>query len=162
SNVPSDITATLQTDLAGDPVEGSSELPAPGLRGTAELGGDLGPLSSLGAEVGNSQFLGRQPAAQLGEQFSAGGDPAPARLGGGRFVTWHLGPDLASLIAPSRPLPARLVSDLVARNGHEQPDELLGPLELVLTGRGAKEKARQDRLAEVHRIENSPQPRVGQ
>src|SRR5262249_13129106 len=140
-NAESGMSPALQVDLHRDAVEGAGELPAPGLRGASEHGGDLGPLPPLSAEGGRAPLLPRQPPAQLGEQLASGDDSAGTRVRPGRLAPWPAGLHVATLVAPLRLLPARLVGHLVARDGHQQTNQLGRLLELVLTGRGADEKA---------------------
>ena len=57
---------------------------------------------------------------------------------------------------------AGLVSDLVAGDAHQQLQQLLGLVQVILAGGGPDEEVGQHRLADVRRIQEAPQLRVGQ
>ena len=65
-------------------------------------------------------------------------------------------------VAPGCPVALHLAGELVPRHRRQEPEQLIGRLQLVLPERGADEEARHDRLADVHRIEQAVQSRVDQ
>ena len=86
-------------------------------------------------------------------------------LGGVRLAAEQLGFGLlAGLVAAVVALlglqPAHLLVELVADHRHQQFDEVLGRLDLVLPAGDADEEAPHDRLADVHGIEEAPHPGV--
>src|SRR5208283_5089681 len=89
--------------------------------------------------------------------FPARRRPAPGDLR--RLVSASLD---APEVAPRRTLAVGLIGELVPGHRREQFQELVGRVQLVLPERGADEEAGHDRLADVHRVEHTAEPRVNQ
>src|SRR5207245_2532779 len=121
------------------------------------------PFVALAAQIRQSSFLMAEAFADLLEQF-----PPRGQLTG----PWARGSDLrqlfraaagsAAAVAALAVLFARLKRELVARHAYQQLQQLLGLVQVVLAGGSPHEEAGQDRLANVHRVEQTVQTRVVQ
>ena len=69
---------------------------------------------------------------------------------------------LPGLIATGGALVADVVEQAVVGHRHEQLEQLLGLLQVELAGHHTDEEVGEDRLANVHRVQDLTQARVGQ
>ena len=111
----------------------------------------------------------RQPAFVGAELFLSSKQDLTSRRhsAGGRIAAGHI--DLGGVADADHPLavplgrlPAGLVGQFVPRHGHEEPDEIVGPLQIELAECRPVEETSQDRLADVHRVEEPLEPGVDQ
>ena len=64
------------------------------------------------------------------------------------------------MVALRRLLLAGVVDQLLAAHRRQEPEQLRRLLDLVLAERGADEEAGEDRLADVHRVEEASEPGI--
>ncbi len=104
-------------------------------------------------------FLGQFSLGRL-EQFLARDGLAGARTGGWRLELLLAERFHAAVVAALASLLTDLEGQLVACHAHQQLDHLGGVFQVVLSQGGADEEAAEHGLADVHRVECSPQPRI--
>src|SRR5262249_46555093 len=136
------IAGRTPLELLLDPFDRARQLLATALGRAAKLGGDLGPLAALGSEVSQQPLFLRQPAAKLGADFAAGHQPAGT--GDRRRSSSEIRRCRAlepPIMATVRTVPAHLVGQLVASHDHQEPKQLVGLLQVVLTRGGPHKEA---------------------
>ncbi len=131
-------------------------------RRAPEPAGDLGPLAPLGAEVGQHPLLVAEPAAVLLEQLPAGHQPAGRGGRGSPIQVRRVARLDPPIVAALGAVPSCLVGQFTAGQGHQQPDQLVGPLQVELAGRRPHEEAGHHRLADVVAVEPAVQSRLPQ
>jgi hypothetical protein len=109
----------------------------------------------LGSQIRQGPFFVRQSRPKGLQEFLSRDALARSLLRGRHVHLLDSGGHQAIHITPLAMRLSNLKRQLVASNRHEQFDKLLGPLEVVLARRDSDKKTSQDRLADVHRIEQA-------
>ena len=154
------VGALVEAQLQGDTVQRPGQLHAAAVGGAAQFGGDGLPVVAAGLQVGQPPLFLAETAAELLQQFLVRRQLAGRLAGVGQVHLAQVGRPDPAHVAPLRLLLAHLVRQLVLGHPHQQSDELFRLLQVVLAGDGADEKAGQNRLTDVHRVEDAAQALV--
>ena len=149
-----------------DARDGARELLATSFGRPSERGGNGLPGKPLATKLGDLQLFLAQPFADRLEQFADGHDLARSFIGGVGEDVPRLRPiDPAHVATPSLVKP-NLFGQFVPGHADEQVNQLPRLLQVKLADRGSDEKAGQNRLTYVRRVEHAlkvgitqPQPR---
>src|SRR5579871_1709407 len=154
------MAAFLQTQLGHDEIDRSGQAFAQGFRAATDLGSNGSPVQTLVTEVQEMPFVGRETAAGLGQQILEGDPLARRSFSGsnglvGQFIEGNTAVGMALDAGP-----ARLVGQFVASHDSQQFQEILRPIQFVLSQGRTHEKTGQDRLADILSVEQTPEPGI--
>src|SRR4051812_33257535 len=102
------MVGVIQSELAGNAIDGPGVPLANGVGGPTQLAGDLGPVVPLLASGDDLPFLGSQTAMHLIQELAGGELDAGTRVTPGH-VDRGLAPLEPPLVAPRCPMPVGLI-----------------------------------------------------
>ena len=144
-----------QTEIFPHTTQSSGEANAKRVGLNADLRADLVPRFAQSPLIGDLPLFRRQVVANGLQQIEAVDPSRRVGLGVNRIL--GLGRAVSALIAAGSLLVLGVVDHPISGHRSQERDQLIGSFQLELASCGASEEIAEDRLANVHRVENSAQ-----
>jgi hypothetical protein len=149
----------IQSNFSGDPINGTAKANANGIGRFAASRANMSPALAAGPGIGDLALISRHAAAEVRDQLSGRHLAAWVCVGGGLIRSEK--PD-APVVAAKGAFRANVIGELLVAHGDQEPEQVCGAVEIVLSQGGADKEAGEDRLGDVGGIKNASQTGIGE